>query len=43
MIRCTIRVNKIEEIIDVYEAIKEEKDNSNFDIIRIENNLDNYV
>jgi len=36
-------VNKIEEIKDVLEAIKAEKDIANIDIIRIKNNLDNYI
>ena len=36
-------VNKIEEIQEAYEAIQEEKESSNFDIVRIKNNLDNYI
>jgi len=36
-------VNKIEEVKDALEAIKEEKDSSNFDILKIKNNLDNHV
>jgi len=36
-------VNKIGEIKDVLEAIKAEKDIANIDIIRIKNNLNNYI
>jgi len=43
MIRCTVRVNKIEEVKDALEAIIEEKVSSNFDILKIKNNLDNHV
>jgi len=43
MVRCTILVNKVGEIKDVIEAIKDEKDIANFDIVRIKNNLDNYI
>jgi len=36
-------VNKIEEVKDALEAIKEEKVSSNIDILKIKNNLDNRV
>ena len=41
MVRCTILVNTIDEIKDAYEALLQ--DNSNFDVIRVKNNLRNHV